>query len=103
MGICSKAGDAVSCWWLNQPTYVFLRDFFMMFRPSFFHGVSLGIPLGYLQGWWWVLTTNPSGFEVSPPLFGILPCGFLGIFHSFFGFRASLSRVCFYLVFPNKA
>ena len=22
-GNCSKAGDAVSCWWLNQPTYFF--------------------------------------------------------------------------------
>ena len=70
----------------------------MIFRPSFFHGVCLGIPKGISK---LVVGTNPSGcffvsqigsfspqfcgmkiknrFEVSPPLFGILSCGFQGI------------------------
>lgn len=41
----SKAGDAVSCWWLNQPTYVFLGIFYD-FSTFIFPWGCLGIPKG---------------------------------------------------------
>ena len=78
--------------WTNPR--IFSKGFFMIFRPSFFHGVVWGYPR--VSPSWWV-GTNPSGcffvsqigscspqfwwmkiknrFEVSPPPSAILSCG----------------------------
>ena len=57
----SKAGDAVCCWWLNQPNLFFLGIFYD-FSTFIFPWGCLGIPKGISKVGGW--TTNPSGFFV---------------------------------------